>query len=221
MAELLHDHGVGDDDIGDLTAYEDWGRYVTGVVDATHPVAGGEALSVAGREWKVVHTPGHSPAHICLWAPEERILISGDHLLGAITPHIDFKRGDENPLGEFLTSLEKMEALEPALVLPGHGRPFEDGAARARVVARHHDRRLGSILQVVRHEPHTAEEITEDIFGSTLLHFQKRLALGEALAHIAYLRSQGDIERIVSDDGIIRYQKVSRRRSPDEEDDDE
>ena len=64
-------------------------------------------------------------------------------------------------------------------------RPFEEGAERARIIARHHDRRLGSILQVVRHEAHTADEITEEIFGSTLLNFERRLALGEALAHIA------------------------------------
>ena len=86
------------------------------------------------------------------------------------------------------------------------------------MVERHHDRRLGSILQVIRNEPHSADEITQEIFGSTLLHFEKRLALGEALAHIAYLREQGDVERIEDADGGLKYQKVRRKHRSEEED---
>jgi glyoxylase-like metal-dependent hydrolase (beta-lactamase superfamily II) len=161
----------------------------------------------------MIATPGHSPSHVCLWDASERLLISGDHLLPTITPHIDYRRGeDEDPLGQFLDSLDRIEELDPALVLPGHGRPFTDGAARARVVARHHDRRLGSILQVVRNEPHTADEITDEVFGNTLLNFQRRLAIGEALAHLAYLWKRGEIERFTDDDGAYRYRKVRRRR---------
>ena len=99
-----------------------------------------------------------------------------------------------------------------AMVLPGHGHPFEEGAERARIIQRHHDRRLGSILQVIRREPCTAERITEEIFGGELLNFQKRLALGEALAHLAYLRKRGEIERI-EENGTFLYRKVSRRPS--------
>jgi glyoxylase-like metal-dependent hydrolase (beta-lactamase superfamily II) len=153
-----------------------------------------------------------------LWSSSDRILISGDHLLPTITPHIDFRRGESSdPLGEFLDSLKTIERLDPALVLPGHGRPFEDGAERARANARHHDRRLGSILQVIRHEPHTASEITNEIFGTALLNFERRLALGEALAHIAYLVRSGEIERVERDDGTYLYRKVSRRREGSEE----
>jgi glyoxylase-like metal-dependent hydrolase (beta-lactamase superfamily II) len=165
----------------------------------------------------VVYTPGHSRAHICLWSPADKILISGDHLLPTITPHIDFKRGvDDDPLGDFLDSLATVERLDPALVLPGHGGPFDDGADRARVVARHHDRRLGSILQVVRHEPASADTITDEIFGDSLLNFEHRLALGEALAHLAYLHRRGEVERM-EEDGRLMYKKVRRRGRQDDE----
>lgn len=219
LREMLADHIASPDELDELTAFEDWRPFVWDVVDASHWLDGGETFTVGGRSWRVVHVPGHSPAHINLFAEPERILISGDHLLPSITPHIDFKRWEEeDPLGEFLASLTSVESLDPALVLPGHGRPFEEGAERARVIARHHDRRLGAILQVIRHEPHTATEITEAIFGGTLLNFQKRLALGEALAHLAYLRRRGEIERIASDDGTYRYKKL-RRSMPSDEDD--
>lgn len=218
VRELLGDHGVDPADIGELSAFEDWSGFVSGVVSATKPLQGSERFGVGFRDWEVVHTPGHARSHICLWTPEDRLLISGDHLLPTITPHIDFDReGAEDPLGDFLASLARVEQLEPAIVLPGHGRPFDDGAERARVIARHHDRRLGAILQVIRHEPRSAAEITDEIFGQTLLHFERRLALGEALAHIVYLLARGEIER-VGGDGVYRYVKVRRTRSDDDDD---
>jgi glyoxylase-like metal-dependent hydrolase (beta-lactamase superfamily II) len=213
MRAMLLDHGVRVDRIDEITAFEDLSVYVSKVVDPTNPVSDGDSFDWGARRWEVIATPGHSRSHICLWDPSARILISGDHLLPTITPHIDYRRGeDDDPLGDFLASLERIEELDPALVLPGHGRPFEDGAARVRVVARHHDRRLGSILQVIRNQPRTADEITDEIFGDTLLHFQRRLALGEALAHLAYLRKRGEIERTKDDEGRYVYRKIARRR---------
>lgn len=212
LRKTFAEHGVGPTEVQELTAFEDWSPFISGVVDAGTWLEGGEEIVAGSRTWQVIHTPGHSSSHICLWAPEERALLSGDHLLAAITPHIDFRRGEtDDPLGEFLASLDKIEALDPALVLPGHGRPFDDGGGRARVIARHHDRRLGSILQVIRHEPRSADEITDEIFGTTLLNFQRRLALGEALAHLVYLMERGEIERIERDDGTFAFKKADRR----------
>ena len=61
------------------------------------------------------------------------MLIVGDTVLGKITPHIGWMLEPADPLGQFLDSLEKVAQLEPSLVLPGHGRPFDEGAERARV----------------------------------------------------------------------------------------
>lgn len=216
LREMFAEHGVDDDESKELTQYEDWRPFVAGVVEPDHSVADGDRLQIGEREWLFVDTPGHARAHICMWSESDRILISGDHLLPTITPHIDFRRGvDEDPLGDFLQSLDKVERLDPRLVLPGHGSPFEEGAERARIVARHHDRRLGSILQVIRHQPASADTITDEIFGDSLLHFEHRLALGEALAHLAYLRARGEIER-VGGAGPIMYRKVGRRPREEE-----
>ncbi len=213
LKQLFADHGAPTDELDQLAAYEDWRAFVSRVVEPKTPLDGGETFTVGGRSWSIVYTPGHSRSHVCIWAPEERILISGDHLLPTVTPHIDFARGGEqDPLGRFLESLEKVEQLDPAIVLPGHGRPFVEGAERARVVARHHDRRLGSILQVIRYQPRSASDIVDAVFGPALLHFERRLALGEALAHLAYLRKRGEVERIEQPDGTFLYKKVSRRR---------
>ncbi|MBA2313437.1 MAG: MBL fold metallo-hydrolase [Actinobacteria bacterium] len=218
VRSMLQDHGVDPQDIDELSAFEDWRSYLTQAISPAVRVKDGDDLEVGGRSWKIVYTPGHSPSHICLWAENERLLISGDHLLGAITPHVDFRReADDDPLGEYLDALVKIEHLNPKIVLPGHGRPFEEGAARARAVARHHDRRLGSIVQVIRHEAHTASEISDEIFGTTLLNFGRRLALGETLAHLAYLRARGEVARDVSSEGAYVYKKAKRRPSSSDE----
>ena len=218
LRDLFRDHGVDPEELDELTKFEDWRAFVSDVVEPDVSLTGDEDLEVGPRTWEFVYTPGHSRSHVCLWSASDRMLISGDHLLPTITPHIDYRRGpDDDPLGDFLAALSVVEKLDPRLVLPGHGRPFEEGAERARIVARHHDRRLGGILQIVRHEPHTADEITNEIFGTTLLNFERRLALGEALAHLRYLSKRGEITRTKRDDGTYLYQKASRRR--DEADD--
>lgn len=211
LRQTYAEHGVPANELDELTQFEDWRRFVHSVIGADRWLDGDETFTVGDRLWEAVYTPGHSRSHLCFWSREEALLISGDHLLPTITPHIDFRRGEDDPLGQFLDSLERVERLDAKIVLPGHGSPFAEGAERARVTVRHHERRLGAIVQVVRRQACSASRITEEIFGGTLLNFQKRLALGEALAHIAYLRKRGEIERFRSDDGTLLYKKAARR----------
>lgn len=212
LRELFEDHGVDAADLDELAVFEDLRPFISGLVDPAAVLEGGESVTIGMRSWRALHTPGHSRSHLCLIS-DDGVLISGDLLLPSITPHIDFRRGGrEDPLGEFLESLALIERIAPGLVLPGHGRPFHDGAERARATARHHDRRLGSIVQVIRRGPRTASEITDEVFGATLLSYQRRLALGEALAHLAYLRVRGEVERVRGEDGTFRYRKVEREQ---------
>ncbi|HYP24541.1 MAG TPA: MBL fold metallo-hydrolase, partial [Actinomycetota bacterium] len=92
LRELLSDHGASPAELDELTQFEDWRPFVAGVVEATHSCDGGETFTAGGREWAVVYTPGHARSHVCLWNARDALLISGDHLLPTITPHIDFER---------------------------------------------------------------------------------------------------------------------------------
>ena len=62
---------------------------------------------------------------MCLYEPEKKILISGDHLLGDITPNISCYSSDGDPLGDYLASLEKVRRLDIRIVLPEHPPPRE------------------------------------------------------------------------------------------------
>ena len=68
-----------------------------------------------------IETPGHAPSHVCLFQPERRLLISGDHLLGRISLYYDYGYSPD-PVGEFLHSLDVVEALGAAAV-PARPRP--------------------------------------------------------------------------------------------------
>jgi glyoxylase-like metal-dependent hydrolase (beta-lactamase superfamily II) len=210
LRALLEAHGVGPDESSELAGYEDWRAYVAAVVDPDVDLHDGQEMAIGTRKWTVLHTPGHARCHVCLWCEDEHLLVSGDHLLPGVTPHIDAGGEAEDPLGDYLSSLERVEDLAPGLVLPGHGRPFEEGAERARATLRHHERRLGAVLQVIRHEPKSARAVSDEIFGASLLDFHRRLALGEALAHLTYLERRGEVER-VREDGTLLYSKAARR----------
>jgi glyoxylase-like metal-dependent hydrolase (beta-lactamase superfamily II) len=115
-------------------------------------------------DWQVVETPGHAPSHVCLFQPERRLLISGDHLLGRVALYFDHGHTPD-PVGEFLASLDRVDALDARLALAGHGRPFTDvrghvAANRALVAAR-----LDAVRAVLAGGPATAYETARAVYG--------------------------------------------------------
>ena len=68
---------------------------------------------VPGWDLKAIWTPGHSPGHLCFYEPTNRLMLSGDHVLPRITPNISFHpMAGPDPLGDFLTSLDKVAAYD-------------------------------------------------------------------------------------------------------------
>jgi glyoxylase-like metal-dependent hydrolase (beta-lactamase superfamily II) len=170
----------------------------------------GDTVTFAGSTWDVYWTPGHEWGHIVFFRPSDRLLIAGDTLLGKITPHIGYMLEPDDPLGQFLGSLDKLTSLDVGLVVPGHGRPFERGAERARVIRRHHEQRLRGCMATLMHRrPLPAIEVARELFGRNLMFFEERLALAETLAHLEYLRLR---ERLVREmvDGVWHYDLPER-----------
>jgi glyoxylase-like metal-dependent hydrolase (beta-lactamase superfamily II) len=213
--DMYADHGLTDPELGQLAdSLRDWLPYLYSVVEASTRLRGGEHLVIGGRNWEVVHTPGHSYGHVCLWSPDTEVVFSGDHLLPGVTPPVTFERGfDADPLRSYLASLEEIAARAPALVLPGHGRPFGDCARRIEAIVRSKHRRLAAIRDVIRQRPRTVTEIADELFTRAVLRFQRNFALSEALAHIAYLRWSGEVERRVRPDGVYEWYAVGTRES--------
>jgi len=173
---------------------------------------GGETLSSDGFSLEVVWTPGHSPGHICLYAPEKKLFFSGDHILPVITPNISYHaQSGDNPLGDYIASLKKLENLEVSLVLPAHEHTFSDLRGRIAQILHHHEERKEAVLQAMRGRPLTAWDISPLIPWNTggvpwekLGALDQRIAVTETMAHLIALRYDGRVQKLERD-GVFYY----------------
>ena len=81
---------------------------------------GGQHIELAGIEFDVLHTPGHTPGHCCFHLPGEGILFSGDQLFAGSIGRTDLPGGD---YGALMRSMQQrvLTLDDETRVLPGHG----------------------------------------------------------------------------------------------------
>lgn len=166
-----------------------------------HRLQEGDTVSLAGAAWRVMIGEGHAPEMVCLYSAERRILIVADQVLERISLHIGTHPSDPDadPLGVFLRSLEKFEALpEDTFVLPSHGEPFYGLHARITALRAHHAESLSKLLDFCA-VPRTAMETLAVLFRPQPMD-QYGFALSEALAHLQHLERLGKINRDLSGD---------------------
>jgi glyoxylase-like metal-dependent hydrolase (beta-lactamase superfamily II) len=171
----------------------------------SQPVEHGDVLTLGGREWFVTHTPGHTGDHICLHDPESGVLLSGDHVLPTITPHIGGISSSPDPLASFFYSLDRVAEIQGiSQVLPAHGHPFDDLAARTRAIKRHHVERLARVREISRE---IGVPASVQAFSQRLFHPRSwgAMAESETYAHLEHLRIAGDAERRAERDGTLLY----------------
>src|SRR5689334_18453190 len=157
-------------------------------------------------EWRAYETPGHSPSHVCLFQPERRLLISGDHLLGRISLYIDYGHSPD-PVGEFVSSLDVVERLHARLCLPGHGRTFTDVRAHIEGNRKLVAERLEAVLRALGTDPRTALEISPEVYDEALTGANARWLLIQTLCYLQHLERQGIVAK-VGDNGVDRWRAV-------------
>jgi len=158
----------------------------------------GDQISAGDYCFRCVSTPGHSLGHTCLYEPKKKILVAGDHILIDITPNIQCWTDEQNPLQNYLESLDKVNQMEIDLVLPGHRRLITDHKRRIAELKEHHKTRLSEVLSILANRQLTAFEVasqmTWDLDCDSWQDFprpQKWFATGEAIAHLRYLERKG------------------------------
>jgi len=155
------------------------------------------------RGWDLIalHTPGHSPGHLCFHDRERRLLISGDHILPRISPNIAVHAQQTgNPLADFLDALLRVRDLDVDEVLPAHEWRFRPLTQRVDQLLQHHRERLEETLSVVRAQPGlTCWDATLQLSWSRewarITGYMRRAAIGETLAHLVLLESRGAVGR--------------------------
>lgn len=160
----------------------------------------GDYLPLDGTRIQVLFTPGHTPGHICLWDEKNSLLLTGDHVLPRITPHISLESfGAPNPLQEYYESLARVDLpAEPdeIEVLPGHEYRFSGLHERIAEIVAHTDQRSAEVRRVLsNNNPANVWEVARSLTWSrgweSLAGFTLRLALAETASHLVYLRSRG------------------------------
>jgi glyoxylase-like metal-dependent hydrolase (beta-lactamase superfamily II) len=156
------------------------------------PVPGGDG------ELSVLHTPGHTPGHLCVVDRARRLLFTGDHVLPRVTPNVSWRPDtDPDPLADFAASLERLRRYAGHLVLPGHEWAFDRLGERLDLLAKHHDERLAEVESVVRDGARTTWEVTCGVSWrrsfAALEPRARRSALGETSSHLIRLAA---LERV-------------------------
>ncbi|MFD9791217.1 MBL fold metallo-hydrolase [Streptomyces sp. NPDC059070] len=168
----------------------------------------GDLLPLPGRRLRAVWTPGHTPGHVCLHLEERHPadrpghgrLFSGDHLLPGITPHIGLYEDPDDatatdPLGDYLSSLERVARLGAAEVLPAHQHAFTDAAGRVRELLAHHESRLHDLLALLSATPLTPWQLAVRMEWNRpwpeIPPGSRNIAVSEAEAHVRRLVKEG------------------------------
>jgi len=190
----LPNWGVPADRRAELSALTSGPATVTEfLVDET--VEGGELLDIPGRSLRVIHTPGHTSGHICLREEEQRLIFTGDHVLPTVNPGIGLGGPtSENPIRDYLSSLDAVAAFDDHEVLPGHGYRFTGLAGRCAALADHHRRRTGEVAGVLERQPDAtvwqiAEQLTWSSGWRQLSEFSLLSALSQTALHRELVQS--------------------------------
>jgi endoribonuclease LACTB2 len=155
----------------------------------------GDAIDLAApvpSRWRVLHTPGHAPGHLCLYDEDEGTLVVGDMVASVGTILIAPGDGD---MAVYLTQLERLAALEARLALPAHGEPIDAPTALFRHYVAHRLGRERKVLAAVvasGAEGGTLEDLVavayDDVPSTTW-----PVALLSLQSHLAKLEAEGRV----------------------------
>jgi len=90
------------------------------------PLRPGDHLRAGRADWEVLATPGHTPTHLSLWAPDEGVLLLGDALHADDVGWIDLAADGHGALADALAGVERLATLPVRVAVSGHGPPITD-----------------------------------------------------------------------------------------------
>lgn len=184
-----------------------WGRRFGADVLAAHPriavgagalLGDGRRIALGGVDVEVVATPGHASDHVSLRLGTGALL-TGDHVLGRGTSVVAHPDGD---LAAYLTSLQRVLALGPDVLYPGHGPALrDDPTAVLEYYAAHRAYRERQLLAALADGPSTPRQLVERIYAEV----DRRVwpaAERSTRAALVLLVARGDV--IEEDDDTVR-----------------
>lgn len=166
----------------------------------------GEGIPLSpAPEWEAVWTPGHTAGHICLFRRSDRALIAGDAVIPRVSPTIGVNRQREDPITDYLESLDRLHALDPAVVYGGHGEPM-NGSSRILELKDEVLAESDRVQDLLTAAPASPWELAEERYRGRELPVGPQLqAVRETLAHLGRLVARGVAGARKGSDGVVRY----------------
>ena len=149
-----------------------------------------DVIRVGTLNITALHTPGHCADHLCFWLADDRALFTGDLILGRGSSMVTYPEGD---VAAYLRSLERLRALRPRMLFPGHWDPVENGMQKIEEYRAHRLEREAQVLAEVMRGGGTSAELTHRVYG----------ALDEQLMVAAEMTLRAHLRKLV-DDGLVR-----------------
>jgi glyoxylase-like metal-dependent hydrolase (beta-lactamase superfamily II) len=150
-----------------------------------------DRISFGGGELRVLHTPGHESGHCCFYESGDKVLFSGDNILGYGTAVIHPPDGN---MTDYMQTLERLHGFDISLILPGHGPLVGKAEAKIREYIKHRIEREQQVLAALRAGRGTIGDITQMIYRDVSAALQ-RVAEFSVQAHLEKLMREGRVKR--------------------------
>ena len=144
---------------------------------------------------RAIWTPGHTAGHLCFLDERSGRMLTGDHVLDPVTPHVGSWTPDGGArIGNYIASLEKVEAIGATGVLPAHGEPWTELAPRVEALIAHEYEREARIIALLEDGSASAGDIARALTWTrkerafeSLAPAHQQFAVAETLAHLEHL----------------------------------
>jgi glyoxylase-like metal-dependent hydrolase (beta-lactamase superfamily II) len=156
-----------------------------------HPELGdGDVVRVGALALTALHTPGHAPDHLSFWMTDDRVLFTGDLILGRGSSMVTYPEGD---VAAYLRSLERVAALQPRMLFPGHWDPVAEASAKIAEYIEHRLARERQVVDELGRGPGSASELTRRVYASEVGGSEQLLRAAEMTlrAHLRKLVQEG------------------------------
>jgi glyoxylase-like metal-dependent hydrolase (beta-lactamase superfamily II) len=198
--EVARQSGVPDEILEGYESRRGEGIGIDRVVLPDRDLLPGVEIETDHGVWQVHETPGHAPSHVCLHQPDRGLLLSGDHLLGRVSLYYDYGYSPD-PAGEFLASMDVVDALDAQLCLAGHARPFRDVRAHVEANRKTVNERVELVRTALREGAKTPFEVVPTLVGTDeLTPILLNWGLNEALCYLRYLELRDGVRKVEGGD---------------------